>query len=104
MSDLVNRLHERAESYRQGGPSSEHTAVMLEEAASRLSQQDAELERLQALYDREMAAHRISVDEAIAEARKAAFIEAAEIADGHSSMRGTTIAGKIRAKAEETGR
>ena len=73
-------------------------AQLIRTLASRISQQDAELERLQALYDREKAAHRISVAEAIAEARKAAFIEAAEIADGHASMSGTTIAGKIRAE------
>ena len=36
MSDLVERLRERATSYRTGGPSSEHTAVMLEEAADEI--------------------------------------------------------------------
>lgn len=33
MTDMVERLRERAESYREGGPSSEHTAAMLDEAA-----------------------------------------------------------------------
>lgn len=79
--------------------------------ADRISQQDAELERLQALYDREKAAHRISVAEAIAEARKAAFIEAAEIAETIAKQlyqgelpRGVAerLAAKFRAKAEET--
>ena len=89
--------------------------------ASVVDQQDAELERLQALYDREKAAHRISVDEATAEARKAAFIEAAEIAENYSELRDidwwlnatkkevsadacVSIAAEIRAKAEEAGR
>lgn len=130
MSDLVNRLHERAESYRQGGPSSEHTAVMLDEAASRISKQDAELERLRREVEEARAKlfpyadateisgisfdgkyligdkksisyfhemknrgeqidvyarayeQRIAAAEAkLAEARKAAFIEAAEIAE-----------------------
>jgi len=34
--DIVARLRERAESYRQGGASSEHTALMLMEAADEL--------------------------------------------------------------------
>ncbi|PDT47288.1 hypothetical protein CO661_13990 [Sinorhizobium fredii] len=40
MADIVERLRERADSYRQSGPSAEHTAVLLEEAA-------IEIERLQ---------------------------------------------------------
>lgn len=119
MTDLVERLTDRAESYRQGGPSSEHTAVMLEEAAARISQQDAELERWKALYDREKAAHRISVDEATAGAQKAAFIEAAGICTGwldnftdtpivhvpaetFASDAVRDIRDALRAKAEET--
>jgi hypothetical protein len=31
---LVERLEERAASYRQGGPSSEHTAALLDDAAA----------------------------------------------------------------------
>lgn len=31
--DVITRLHERAESYRQSGPSAEHTADLLDEAA-----------------------------------------------------------------------
>jgi hypothetical protein len=41
MSDLIERLTERASSYRSGGPSSEHTAAMLEEAAARLAELEA---------------------------------------------------------------
>lgn len=37
MSDIVERLTERAASYRTGGPSSEHTAFLLEEAASEIA-------------------------------------------------------------------
>lgn len=40
---LVERLRERAESYRMGGPSSEHTAALLDEAATALAAKDAEL-------------------------------------------------------------
>jgi hypothetical protein len=43
MSDLVERLRERATSYRAGGSSSEHTAVMLDEAADRIAQLEAAL-------------------------------------------------------------
>lgn len=38
---LVERLRERAESYRMGGPSSEHTAALLDEAATALSTERA---------------------------------------------------------------
>jgi hypothetical protein len=31
---ITTRLHERAESYRMSGPSAEHTAVLLDEAAA----------------------------------------------------------------------
>lgn len=31
--DVITRLHARAESYRQSGPSAEHTADLLDEAA-----------------------------------------------------------------------
>ena len=41
MTDIVERLRDRARGYRIGGPSSEHTAVMLETAAD-------EIERLRA--------------------------------------------------------
>lgn len=33
LPEIVTRLRERAESYRQSGPSSEHTAELLDEAA-----------------------------------------------------------------------
>jgi len=36
MSDIVEKLRERAMSYRAGGPSSEHTAVMLVQAADEI--------------------------------------------------------------------
>jgi hypothetical protein len=36
MADLIERLRERAESYRAGGPSSEHTASLLDEAAEKI--------------------------------------------------------------------
>lgn len=39
-ADLIERLRERAASYRLGGPSSEHTALMLEEAADALASQE----------------------------------------------------------------
>lgn len=46
MKALAERLRERAESYRMGGPSAEHTAAMLEEAATALEAAAAEIERL----------------------------------------------------------
>ena len=36
MSEIVERLKARAISYRLGGPSSEHTASMLDEAAAHI--------------------------------------------------------------------
>ncbi len=38
---LVERLRDRAESYRMGGPSSEHTAALLDEAAAALAAERA---------------------------------------------------------------
>lgn len=35
--ELITRLHERAESYRQSGPSAEHAAALLDEAAGAIS-------------------------------------------------------------------
>lgn len=35
--DVITRLHERAESYRQSGPSAAHTADLLDEAAGCIS-------------------------------------------------------------------
>lgn len=153
MSDLVERLHERAESYRQSGPSAEHTAVMLEEAASRISQQDAELERLRREVEEakrtsvgdwanqrendhltikmyEWKARAEAAEAKLAEARKAAFIEAAEMVEARAAywkgrkpidnlamtkeqmgeiflekrLALENIAAALRAKAEETGR
>jgi hypothetical protein len=40
-ADLVDRLHSRAESYRSGGPSAEHTAALLDEAAVALASAEA---------------------------------------------------------------
>ena len=37
--ELIERLRDRASSYRLGGPSSEHTAALLDEAADRLTVQ-----------------------------------------------------------------
>lgn len=34
--DLVERLRERADSYRQSGPSAEHTAILLDESAAEI--------------------------------------------------------------------
>jgi predicted Zn-dependent protease len=65
-SDLIARLQDRAASYRLGGPSSEHTALLLDQAAIALSSQslslsearaendrkDLEIERLKKLSDR----------------------------------------------------
>jgi hypothetical protein len=58
MDDLIERLRERAESYRQSGPSAEHTAKLLDEAAIALASDTAtiagltkEIERLKALFD-----------------------------------------------------
>ena len=99
MSDLVERLHERAESYRQGGPSSEHTAVMLDEAASRISQQDAELEaaeanaRALAFAEVEQKAREWAEHYPQSSDGRNTFILFAEWAEGQAS----------RAKAEETG-
>lgn len=45
-SELVERLRNRAESYRMGGPSSEHTAALLDEAAARLEALEADKARL----------------------------------------------------------
>ncbi len=45
-SELVERLRERAESYRMGGPSSEHTAALLDDAAARIEALEAEKARL----------------------------------------------------------
>jgi hypothetical protein len=41
---LEKELRERATSYRQGGPSSEHTAAMLDQAADELASLRASLE------------------------------------------------------------
>lgn len=41
IASLVERLRERAESYRMGGPSSEHTAALLDEAATALASERA---------------------------------------------------------------
>lgn len=45
-SELVERLRNRAESYRMGGPSSEHTAALLDEAAARIEALEADKARL----------------------------------------------------------
>lgn len=37
MTDIVEELTERAASYRLGGPSSEHTALLLERAATQIA-------------------------------------------------------------------
>lgn len=42
--DLVRELNERAASYRLGGPSSEHTAALLEQAAEEIEALRAALE------------------------------------------------------------
>lgn len=39
--DLIERLHHRAESYRQSGPSAEHTAALLDEAATAVASAEA---------------------------------------------------------------
>jgi hypothetical protein len=39
--DIVERLQQRAESYRSGGPSSEHTAALLDEAAITIASAEA---------------------------------------------------------------
>lgn len=44
MSDIEQRLRERATSYRQGGPSSEHTASILDEAADTIASLRSKLE------------------------------------------------------------
>lgn len=58
-SDLIAKLQDRAASYRLGGPSSEHTALLLDQAAIALSSQSLslseareEIERLKKLSDR----------------------------------------------------
>lgn len=56
--DVITRLHERAESYRQSSPSAAHTADLLDEAAGaisaligRLSDTTADVIRLQAYLE-----------------------------------------------------
>ena len=44
--ELISRLRTRADQYRQSGPSAEHTASMLDEAAAALASAQAENERL----------------------------------------------------------
>lgn len=43
--NLPQRLRDRADSYRQSGPSAEHTAVLLDEAADALEAARAEVDR-----------------------------------------------------------
>lgn len=45
--DVITRLHERAESYRQSGPSAAHTADLLDEAAGCISALLADLHTYQ---------------------------------------------------------
>ena len=47
MSDIEQRLRERATSYRSGGPSSEHTASLLDEAADSLEDATGALDKCQ---------------------------------------------------------
>lgn len=51
MSDLVDRLNRRADSYRLGGPSSEHTASLLEEAAVAVASAEASADYNGAMTD-----------------------------------------------------
>jgi hypothetical protein len=44
---LVAELRERAASYRLGGPSSEHTAVLLDKAADALESERSRVDRLE---------------------------------------------------------
>lgn len=48
MIGIVEILRDRAESYRQGGPSSEHTASILDEAASEIERLARDLSRRRA--------------------------------------------------------
>jgi DNA repair exonuclease SbcCD ATPase subunit len=53
MSDdatLVERLRERSKSYMIGGPSSSHTSAMLDEAAARVAELEAERNQLDQMY------------------------------------------------------
>jgi chromosome segregation ATPase len=51
MSALVDELRARAASYRQGGPSSEHTAALLDKAADELTTLQSRLEAVKAERD-----------------------------------------------------
>lgn len=50
--DVITRLHVRAESYRQSGPSAEHTADLLDEAAGCISALLADLNAYRLTMDR----------------------------------------------------
>ena len=52
MSDIEQRLRERATSYRQGGPSSEHTASILDEAADTIASLRSKLEEAEGALER----------------------------------------------------
>lgn len=51
MNNLVDELRERAASYRLGGPSSEHTALLLEAAAAQIEYLKALIEVKQETID-----------------------------------------------------
>ena len=66
--DVITRLHERAESYRQSGPSAGHTADLLDEAAGAISALIEKGVHVNCIYPKGAI---IPVDEAIAYGLKA---------------------------------
>ena len=62
-SDLIERLQDRAASYRLGGPSSEHTALLLDQAASALSSQSLSLSEAREEIERLRGAFAASNDD-----------------------------------------
>lgn len=130
MTSLVERLRERSESYRMSGPSAEHTARMLDEAAyqiERLTRELADLQAKAAKWDKkdgidgaacsmirekldEFGAPRAAfIDDHVANgilhARRQAFIEAAEMFERVAALESglwapVNIAAALRTKAE----
>ena len=118
MNDLVARLRAQPteRTYDSVGRAYDFPKHLIEEAASRISQQDAELERLRREVEEAkefraiLEGHLSAAIDDYNEARKAAFIDAAEIAtatgtDAENDWPGETwiayrIAAALRAKAE----
>lgn len=70
-SELVERLRNRAESYRMGGPSSEHTAALLDEAAARIEALEAALAKIEWALTKQSLTDKERVQDALSVARRA---------------------------------